>query len=96
MGKIPVLEDNQMQRLRGLLGSGKSVNLCPQSQKKNRRLPGEEPEPTKSSGIQMSAVVTGAAGGFGAGAAKDIVPNTDGTYSVSSGGAVLGYINPYL
>ena len=96
MGKIPVLEDGQMQRLRGLLGSGKSVNLCPQSQKKNRRLPGEEPEPTKSGGITLGAVTQSPAGGFGAGTAKPIVVNTDGTYYLNPGGATVGYINLYL
>ena len=46
--------------------------------------------------ITLGAVVTSPTGGFGTGTAKTIVLNSDGTYTINSGGAVVGYINPYL
>lgn len=46
--------------------------------------------------LKIGAVVASPAGGFGTGVAQDIITNSDGTYSVASGGAVMGYVNLYL
>ena len=47
-------------------------------------------------GVKIGAVVTSPSGGFGAGTAQAITINSDGTYSLTSGGEVMGYINLYL
>lgn len=79
----------------GLLGSGKSVNLCPQSQKKNRRLPGEEPEPTKG-GFTLAAVVTSPAGGYGVGEYAPVTLNADGTYTIDTEGEPAAAVTPFI
>lgn len=45
-----------------------------------------------SESINIGAVITAPAGGFGAGVANSIAPNSDGTYEIVSG-ATIGWIN---
>ncbi len=46
--------------------------------------------------VILAAVVTAPAGGFGVGEAKAITMNTDGTYAITSGGAAISTITPFI
>ena len=46
--------------------------------------------------IRMVAVTVNPAGGFGAAGGKDVIANSDGSYSISSGGAVVGFTSLYI
>lgn len=95
MGKVPVLEDNQMQRLRQLVGSHKKLNLCPPSKAPNRRLPVDEDE-SPAVALRIIAVAEPATDGYGAAGGKPIVANVNGTYSIVQDGEAVGLITLYM
>ena len=47
-------------------------------------------------GVTLAAVVTAPSGAYGVGEAKAITMNTDGTFTVTSGGAAISTITPYI
>ena len=97
MGGIPVLNDSQMNALRRVVGTNQKFDLTGTKKSQGRRLPTyEEENDAQAADVKIGAVVTSPAGGFGAGMAQDIIANTDGTYSINTSGAVMGYINLYL